>query len=229
MRGTLDTTISVIVGAMIGALISMVSFHYKERKLLKEKFNASLFRLLSVWKNMAIYQFVMSESYGIAIVEGLKRKYPKEHIPKNLAPDMQRSIMQTMPLEDHNELYEQYLNSIEELSLVDPMLAFKLSSNRELIVYLRFLRDKFPDDAHSKELLLSFANFTYEDAIVEFEQDLITISRKISWSSARQVKEKICRRQQRMKNIPDDEIDKYIEQVFDPVVQKVTQEQKQNM
>ncbi|EIZ1317398.1 hypothetical protein MOU92_004182 [Vibrio parahaemolyticus] len=220
----MTSIISVVLGAFLGSVISFIAFHYKERKAEKEKLNQSLFRLLSVWQHLSMSHFIASDSYAEAIVAGLKRKYPNERIPASLASEMSKGIMEYLPIGNNSELYDKYHDSIESLSLLDPILAFKLSSNRVLVEYLKLLHEQPADSPQTQAFLTSFTNFAYKESIAEFENDLVTISKRAGRASAKVVQSKIAKKQKRMTNISESDIDQYINLVFDPAVQRVIEQ-----
>lgn len=213
-----------MLGAFLGSLVSFIAFHYKERKAEKEKLNQSLFRLLSVWQNLSMSQFIASELYAEAIVAGLKRKYPNEVIPDNLAVEMSKGIMEYVPIGKQSELYDKYHDSIESLAQIDPILAFKLSTNRLLIEYLKILHDIPAGSAEAQAFLSSFKLFTNKESLTDLEQDLVVISKRVSRVTAKEVKQKINKIQERMLNIPDSDIDEYINLVIEPAIKKAKQQ-----
>ncbi|WP_274882984.1 hypothetical protein [Vibrio harveyi] len=220
----MTSIISVALGAFLGSLISFIAFHYKERKAEKEKLNHSLFRLLSVWQNLSMSQFIVSDSYAEAIVAGLKRKYPNEVIPDNLAAEMSKGIMECAPIGKQSELYDKYHDSIESLAQIDPILAFKLSTNRVLVEYLKLLHDIPADNVEAQAFLSSFKSFTNKESLADLEQDLLIISKRISRITAKEVKQKIEKIRKRMLSIPESDIDQYINLVIDPAIKKATQQ-----
>ncbi|PJE53534.1 hypothetical protein [Marinomonas sp. BSi20584] len=220
----MTSIISVVLGAFLGSLISFIAFHYKERKAEKEKLNQSLFRLLSVWQNLSMSQFIASDSYAEAIVAGLKRKYPNEAIPDNLAVEISKGIMEYVPIGKQSELYDKYHDSVESLAQIDPMLAFKLSSNRVLVEYLKILHDIPTESAEDQAFLSSFKSFTNKESLSDLEQDLLVVSKRVSRVTSKEVKQKIEKLRERVRNIPKSDIDEYINLVVVPVIEKAKQQ-----
>ncbi|MCG6414136.1 hypothetical protein, partial [Vibrio fluvialis] len=124
--------ISVVVGILLGAVISFISFQYKERKSSRERLNKSLFNLLSVWFSVVANSAIYSDLIKDAVVSALKRKFPNEKIPDNFPEDLAKGMRGMLPVVNHDELYKKYHTSVESLADIDPLLAFQLSSNKHL-------------------------------------------------------------------------------------------------
>lgn len=221
--------VSVVVGVLLGAVISFISFQYKERKSNRERLNKSLFNLLSVWSSVVVNSAIHSDLIKDAVVDALKRKFPHEKIPDNFAEDLAKGMRGMLPIVNQHELYEKYHTSVESLAEIDPLLAFQLSSNKNLIDYLKKLHEYTTleeADENTGVFLDSFTSFAYKESMQEFESDLIKLSRLLSKKQEQDVRNRIDRKKQRMVKIPDADMDEYINEVFDPALKKIVSHTK---
>ncbi|MBO0215749.1 hypothetical protein J0676_19775 [Vibrio sp. Vb2880] len=216
--------ISVVIGILLGSVISFISFQYKERKSSRERLNKSLFNLLSVWSSVVVNSAIHSDLIKDAVVNALKRKYPNENIPDNFSDELAKSMRGMFPVNNHHELYEKYHTSVESLAEIDPLLAFQLSNNKFLIDYLKKLHEYSTlEQANENDgvFLDSFTNFAYKESMQEFENDLIKLSLLLGKKQVQEVKKRIERKKQKMAKIPDADMDEYIDQVLEPALKKI--------
>ena len=90
--------IAVILGVLIGGVISFVSFQYKERKETREKINESLYHLLEIWNLIGMIKFVQSDAYHNALISRIKFKFPKEIITEATEKDLKKQFVKGVPL-----------------------------------------------------------------------------------------------------------------------------------
>ncbi|HFQ4946524.1 TPA: hypothetical protein ACGUVO_004617 [Vibrio vulnificus] len=221
--------VSVVIGILLGAVISFISFQYKERKSNRERLNKSLFNLLSVWSSVVVNSAIHSDLIKDAVVNALKRKYPHERIPDNFSEELDKEMRGLFPVVNHHELYEKYHTSVESLAEIDPLLAFQLSTNKYLIDYLKKLHEYSAldkTDENSGVFLDSFTSFAYKESVQEFENDLIKLSQLLGKKQVREVKKRIERRKQKMAKVLDADMDEYVNQVFEPALKKIAGNRK---
>ncbi|USD64103.1 hypothetical protein [Vibrio sp. SCSIO 43136] len=221
---TVIPIISVVIGILLGAVISFISFQYKERKSCRERLNKSLFNLLSVWASIVVNSTIHSDLLKDALVNALKRKFPNERMPDNFTDELAKGLRGMFPVVDQHELYNKYHASVESLAEIDPLLAFQLSNNKFLIDYLKTLHEfsiKEESDEKSGVFLDSFSSFAYKESMLEFEKDLLKLSRLLGKKQECEVKERIANKKKKMTKIPDADMDEYVSQVFDPAIKKI--------
>ncbi|MCG6389443.1 hypothetical protein K6U51_12895 [Vibrio fluvialis] len=221
--------ISVVVGILLGAVISFISFQYKERKSSRERLNKSLFNLLSVWFSVVANSAIYSDLIKDAVVSALKRKFPNEKIPDNFPEDLAKGMRGMLPVVNHDELYKKYHTSVESLADIDPLLAFQLSSNKHLVDYLKKLHERsaLEENNEISDIFLdSFTSFAYKESMHEFEKDLIKLSRLLGKKQEQEVKSRIERAKQRMAKVSDADMDELVNQVFDPALKRIADSTK---
>ncbi|OCH07462.1 hypothetical protein A6E09_17550 [Aliivibrio fischeri] len=216
--------LSVIVAASVGGLISFIAFHYKDKKHVKEKFNESLFNLLSVWTSISMINFLYSEEYKKALLEGIKRKFPYENVPDNYLDSMMGKMKVMVPVIAQEELYLMYNKSILELANIEPLLAFRLSSNQFLLKYLKAIEVNadLENEPNMDLFLESFSKFTHKNSLKELESDLLELAKRSGRSNYKEIKLHINKIKSRSNTIEDSLIDDYLKQVIDPVIKKIT-------
>tara|TARA_R110000764_G_scaffold199956_1_gene285284 strand:- start:274 stop:948 length:675 start_codon:yes stop_codon:yes gene_type:complete len=219
--------ISIVIGAFLGSIISFVSFRHKERKAVHSKLNQSLFGLLSVWNEISASSFLLSEEYVDAYISGIKRKLPNEVIPEGFKSDMSIYLLKLMPINNGNELYGKYNMSVDDLSMIDPLLAFELSNNTFLVGFLKKINEHSFDDPNSDDpnfvaFKSSFTNLAYKESLEVFEKDLVTLSKRVNKKTMNGVKRKIAEKHQRMRKISDKDMDDMMAQILDPVLKKIS-------
>lgn len=221
---TIIPIISVVVGILLGAVISFVSFQYKERKSNRERLNKSLFNLLSVWSSVVVNSAIYSDLIKDSLIDALKRKFPNEVIPNNFEDELATGMRGMFPVSNNKELYEKYHTSIESLAEIDPILAFHLSSNKFLVDYIKKLHE-LPllenTDENDGIFLDSFTRFAYQESMRDFESDLIKLSRLLGKKQEQEVKDRIERTKRKMAKIPEEDMDEYLSQVIVPALNKV--------
>lgn len=220
--------LSVVVGAILGGLISSFSYHYKLRAEVKGKINEALFHLLEIWSLIGMMKFIQSDVFLDSFINRLKKKFPKENINQEAEAKIKIGIAKGIPIligaqaENDNSYTHKYSSAVNNLASTYPITAFYFCQNQILIKYLESVDGLLQDEVvtSSDELLMqNLKNFVNNDAFEEFEKDLVSLAKKSGYSTKKEVIKYIRRTKGRIVNLPDDLLDEYIDQVFAPAIQ----------
>ncbi|WMN59946.1 hypothetical protein NI389_00510 [Pseudoalteromonas xiamenensis] len=219
--------ISVIVGAILGGLISSAGFLLRTKREIKEKVNESLFQLLEVWSLVAMLKFSNSDSFSKQLVEEIKVRFPAENIGENEKDIIMQGMVKSIPmmmgnresLDGHS--LEAYKSSVKELAKIYPMLAFDLNKNDMLINLLSYIDTIASDQISSSEeaLLSNMKAFMFTEALSDLESGLLELSKLSGKKTKKDVEQRIARINKRLEKLPSSAFDEYIDSVIAPLVQ----------
>lgn len=229
--------LSVIIGGFLGAAISFVAFLFRSMQERKYKINEALFQLLGVWRTVALLNAISSDKFFRATILGLRRKYPSERIPDELADNLKKAVEANLPkiigIESGKSLSEAYESSVKNLSQVLPIKAHQLLSNTYLIGFMQKIDGCIPENekAESGPIVSAMRSAAYKEALLDLEGDLIYLARKsgaVSWFKVRLLVKNL---RSRMRKVPDEIVDEYIEMVFVPFIegQRIKKESIKNI
>ena len=221
--------IAVVVGALLGGAISTASFYLKNRKEVKEKINESLFHLLEVWSLLAIIRVSSSDKFHSVLVDRIKERFPHEKIGENEKALIKEGMIKALPLltgmessDFDNSFLIKYKSSVNELAKLYPLLAFDLNRNQMVINFLGSL-DKLASESPLNEvdsaMLDSSREIMLGKSFENLESDLITLASSSGYRNKKETKLYIGKTKSRLKNIPSDIFDAYIEKVIGPAIQ----------
>lgn len=219
---------SVIIGALIGAIISLIAFQYKERKGRIELINISLFHLLDVWKTLAIAGFMLSDSFMQKLVDRIKARFPQENISKEDETELKRSLISAIPAiilagraDDMGSLASSYNESIKKLATIIPIMAYQLQGNVFLLAFLNAL-EKIPATPEEKEamqqIMSQLHSLMYIETCSQLEDDLKYLAFKsgvLTWISTRRYIAETKERRVQLESV--ETVDSIIDQFVDPL------------
>ena len=217
----------VVIGIILGSIVSFISYQYKSRQEFKKKINEALFCLLEVWGTIGLVKFLQSEIYARKLIERIRYRFPHENISKNdeksIIEEMIRSIPLIMNIHGNESVLDKYNIAIRNLSSILPVVAYELTMNQFLIKYLDGLDVLIKSDENidGYEMFINqFEKFVYSESYVELEKDLKKLAFKSSLLNSFVVRKRISRINKRMNNILPEALDEYIDMVVKPLIQK---------
>ncbi|TKB51947.1 hypothetical protein [Ferrimonas aestuarii] len=220
--------LSVILGAVLGGLISSTGYLFREKRELKEKVNESLFQLLDVWSLVAMLKFSNSDSFLNQLIEEIKIRFPAESIEDKEKKLIKQGMVKSIPmmmgnresLDGHS--LKAYKSSVKELAGIYPMLAFDLNKNDMLINLLSYIDTIASEKISSDEeeaLLSNVKGFMFNEALNDLEVGLLKLAKLSGRSTTKDVGHRIARINKRFGKLPSSAFDEYIENVIAPLVQ----------
>lgn len=237
LKEILIGVVSVIIGALLSGIGYLVKTRYEHKKLLNE----ALFNLLEIWYVIRISTFFDVSDYMETYLRRVKDRFPEANFTKEDEEQYRQNFPKVVITSLQNftgpakeKLHERYLGSIRKLSGIAPILAFELSGNQNLDLYLEHfdkLLNEFsplPSDAksesesasameyfrtHVKKLILS-------DTVHDLENDLRRLARKCGTKVWYQTVRKIHRIRKREKDLPIKFADEAIDKVISPLIKK---------
>lgn len=220
---------SVILGAVIGGVISFCSFHYKSRIEVKGKVNEALFHLLEVWSLIGAMHFVQSEQFFNKFIERIKVKFPREKFNNRDLDNFKKSMAKSSPLllDMHSTgdgfYIDKYTSAVSALAPIYPIHAFELSKNQMLTKFINSFDALVAEEeiTESDEIIISrMKNLFNSESFIKFENDLRSLSKKSGISNHRAVCKHIASTKNRMQKIPNKILDEYLNHVIAPLIQE---------
>ncbi|OAN64194.1 hypothetical protein A8B79_12670 [Balneola sp. EhC07] len=200
---------SIIIGAIIGAFISSISYYFKRRQEHKKKLNKILFTMLEIWGIV----YLISKIDEQDLLDQYQKFLRKKGVDVSYS-DEENSIINYALKEFRNHLLEQrknlsgkdlqkiYNEAIQEISFSYPILAYEMNKDRGLEKVLNFADQYFEKanqafDFESEEELKFWQNVKQyfkskiaEDILGSLEDDIKNIAWKSSynnWFKARKI------------------------------------------
>jgi len=220
--------ITVILGALLGAFISLISFTYKSRVEMKAKVNKAIFNLLEVWSLIGMTKALQSEEFSSKFMARMKYKFPKENIDKDTESAIKSGLQEAIPTIIESQLggddyLASYSEAVKDLAPIYPIYAFQLNKNQILIKYLKGMDSLIANHEKSENdevMIESFKEYANQEAFGEFEKDLKSLSKKAGLVKSGELIKFIDGIKYRVGELPEDIFDSYINSVFAPAVQK---------
>ncbi len=220
--------VAVILGALLGALISLIGFTYKSRLEVKIKVNTAIFHLLEVWSLIGMTKSLQSEDFASKFISRIKVKFPKENIGKDAEIEIISGIQDAIPLIVEPKLggddyWASYSAAVNDIASIYPIYAYQLNKNQMLIRYLKSvdsLMAKHEASEIDEIMIESVKNYANQGAFDEFEKDLKNLSKKLGFFRSRELIDFIGDIKNRVSELPEDVFDTYIDSVFVPAVQE---------
>lgn len=223
-----EKLIPLAIGTLLGGLIGVFSLHYKLRVETKGKINIALFHLLEVWSLLGTVSAAQSEIFFNKLFEQFKLRFPKENLTEADMENMKIGAAKVVPVlmgaqSLGDDFYlDKYTAAVNDLAEIYPVQAFELNRNQALIRFLKGM-DSFlitEEITESDRILVEgMTNLFQGDSLVEFENDLISLSKKSGLGNQIAVRRYVNRVKNRIQNIPESVFSEYIERVFAPMVQ----------
>jgi hypothetical protein len=150
-----------ILGLVIGWILNELTYLVRSRRENKRQLNAALFNLLDV-------RFIListdPDRFIDSITSILKRKFPGQ-LPKEfdvvvgqLLNTLFQGLVAERQMGEIKSIEKRYSESVDELSRIDPILAYSLSGKQKIYNYLEYLNDYFSKvDELAKNQLQQFA------------------------------------------------------------------------
>lgn len=132
---------NAVVGVLIGGALTSMGFIYKRRVENHAILNRSLYQLLNLYRSMKSAAIRPSAAAKI-LVEVLYEIFPESKGDPSMAGveeiygEMLTEIFKKTSEPEEEGLLKMYLDAVESLSAVDPVLAYRLSANAGLKRYL---------------------------------------------------------------------------------------------
>ncbi|WP_297810732.1 hypothetical protein [uncultured Methylophaga sp.] len=219
--------LSVIVGAVLGAVISSVSYILKANSYKAEKINRTLFHLLEIWSLIGITKTLQGEDFHNTLVDQLRKAFPGEKISTDEVNKLKDGLHDAALVVHANkpissEYLEKYLDSINDLAPILPLHAYQLGKNKSLIKFLEGIDDMFGEEvSDSDQVVISrMKNFLYNDAFDEFEKDLKLLAKKTGVCNSRKIITFLDNRKSVLKHSQETQIRDYLITVIGPLIQE---------
>lgn len=225
--------VTVVLGALLGALISLISFTYKSRLEIKMKVNATMFHLLEIWSLIGMTRVLQGEEFSVKLISRIKFRFPEENISKEaedaIIAGMQGAIPLLVESQQGGEDYlASYSSAVSDLAPIYPIHAYQLNKNQMLIRYLKGVDSMMTNlevTEVDKIMVSRVKQYANKEAFDEFEKDLKDLSKKTGFLSSREFVKFIDKIKNKVNDIPDDVFDTFIDTVLAPAVQEVNDRQ----
>lgn len=230
MKGEYILAIATLVSIVIGWFLNELSYHFRtcgeEKKQLKEV----LFNLLEIWYLIKFTNTDFIKAPIDMLINKLNNKFPEiqknKEVSTQLRPVIQQMAQVLMPPvvpQNIDKISERYQSTVDSLSRIDPLMAYRLTGNPEIYNYLSTIDDRLEKiknvieslDVSADESRLASIK-TLKPIIIEkvikiFEKDVSAISRKISILTWIKTKRKV----RRTDTVILQEADKKIDEMLD--------------
>ncbi len=218
--------VSIIVGGIIGAVISFLGFQYKLRIDRIEKLNIALYRLMEVWVLIGTAKLIRSKNFIDKLSNEVIKSFPAEKIDETIKENIKEGMLLATPLLisiDKNESFlDKYSSSVSELASIYPIKAFEMNSNQFLMKYLKnidALKNQEPDSQTNHIIIERLRDFALEDAFKEFENDLKYLAKKSGIWNYFFLLKRVSRIKQKIESIHEMEMSKNINKIIGPAIQ----------
>lgn len=129
----------LIIGALLGALISSTGYLLRRRTEKKKVFNQSLFSLLEIWSQINKIVKVDPANFVEQLKGYISKKYPdvkfdeKDSVSFVLIVKVFKNLIVEKELSKNNESFEQlFYETIKEISFYSPVLAYELNKEHSI-------------------------------------------------------------------------------------------------
>ncbi|OGU65674.1 MAG: hypothetical protein A2279_04635 [Stygiobacter sp. RIFOXYA12_FULL_38_9] len=129
----------LIIGALLGALISSTGYLLRRRTERKKVFNQSLFSLLEIWSQINKIVKVDPANFVEQLKGYISKKYPdvkfdeKDSASFVLIVKVFKNLIVEKELSKNNESFEQlFYETIKEISFYSPVLAYELNKEHSI-------------------------------------------------------------------------------------------------
>ena len=187
---------AVIIGATLAAVFAALGYLVRSSKDRRRILNVALFHLLEIWHQLRILSEWQPSQFADAYIEELKRQLPSAELKvldqqqaKSALVVPLRRLFPPMVADRKASIEESFVESVKNLSQVDPVLAFRLGGNRSVrsaitVVdgYLKQVEVAAAGSADPEELeeiqtmLDDALRYAYKDAVQDLEKELIWLS-----------------------------------------------------
>lgn len=183
-----------VVGALVGGFLTAMGFIYKRRLENIAVLNKSLYQLLTLYRSVNSTT-VNPSTVAKLVIEVLHEVFPgSENDPsmreaEELYSGMLSELFDKASEAEEENLLPLYLEAVKSLSAIDPVLAYRLSANAGLKLYLAAADEKVKKirakaAAELSEQDMKFVNSCHEEAsellskevIRELKVDLLMLS-----------------------------------------------------
>ena len=199
MKGEYILAIATLVSIVIGWFLNELTYHFRTRGEEKKQLKEVLFNLLEMWYLIELTNTDFVKTLIDMLINKLNDKFPEiqnnKDISIQLRPTCQQMLHELMPPvvpQNIEKIKERYQCTVDSLSKIDPLMAYRLSGNPEIFNYLSTIDERLEKmknviknidasaDASELESINTFKPVIIEKAIKIFEKDISAISRKIS-------------------------------------------------
>lgn len=203
MSDTLIASITSVVSLSIGWLLNEFGSWFKERRENKRISKNVLYHLLEI--HYSIRKLDISKEIN-AISEITMRAIPKEEHIEGLKDGLNKvyqtmlgSLLEQNVSEELDDLEDDYLNSVESLSTIDPVLAYRLKGKTKILQGFDIINQSINNlqkivgemDATSiqqQEAMISMLKpEILQKLITDIEEEIIDIAKTINPSTRKEV------------------------------------------
>ena len=130
-----------VVGALVGGFLTAAGFIYKRRLDNISLLNKSLYQLLILYRSINSKNADATDTAKI-IIEVINEVFPgSENDPsmkeaEKLYSGLTSELFESASAADEENLLPLYLDAVKNISPIDPVLAYRLSANAGLKLYL---------------------------------------------------------------------------------------------
>lgn len=172
-----------VVGALVGGLLTATGFIYKRRLDNISLLNKSLYQLLILYRSINSNN-ADSETPAKIMIEVINEVFPgSENDPSMKEAEqfyngLAAELFASASTADEENLLPLYLDAVKNISAIDPVLAYRLSANAGLKLYLlaadkkaKEIREAAAADLSEKDM--RFVNSCNKDASASLSNDVI--------------------------------------------------------
>lgn len=190
--------LATLVSIIIGWFLNELSYHFRARGEKEKQLKEVLFNLLEIWY---LIKFIDVDFIKAAIeiyISRLNDKFPEiqnnKEVANMLEPLLHQMLQELVPPivpQNIEKMKERYQCTIDSLSKVDPLMAYRLSNNPEIYNYLSSLDDRLEKmksvitnldmtvDKNKLASITTFKSIIAKKMISILEEDISAISAKI--------------------------------------------------
>ena len=188
---------SLIIGTVIGGILSSMGYLYQKRAERKKKLNQVLYTMLEVWHIVFVAMkfrngYVWEQLQGYLAHNGIHIPETDEYIDEFIRKQsiaLLDDLIERRKNVTGKDFHEKYNEALHDISSTYPILAYEISRNQSVEKILEFLDSYFDKAKHfaANEEEQKFAsilknklkNKMSEESIDKLEKDLF----KVAWKS----------------------------------------------
>lgn len=226
-----------IFAAVVVPLCFAIGYFYRLRREKRENLREALYILLEIWHRVTALSKVAFDKEFKVLFGEMKKHFPNENISDEQVAALKEYIspillsnLHGMILSDYGSFEGAYLDAVKKVSKDDPILAYKVSSASKTRKCLTFM-DKYLDEALSpleEKRSIGFSSllkkhvqsYVKKDLIVDLENNMKSLSRRISIFAYFEVYTVIRKRRRILDNSAQEEVGKLVKEVLVPAIIK---------
>ncbi|MEJ2061017.1 MAG: hypothetical protein P8Y64_11125 [Gammaproteobacteria bacterium] len=232
---------SALAVTLIGVSGAAIGYFYRARTERLQNYRLALFILLKIWHRFGLLNVEDFNPEIDSIINSIKRQFPDANfsdeeigaIKVYFTPYL-RQMLINKAFEGFESIEQAYAEAVHLVSLHDPIYGYELDSIKSIrsrmVAIDQYFASAFgqvvqSDDPNSQFLISiqsKLKSFAHNDAISDIESAIHRLSWKVGVITRFRVKKALQQRKDRLTHIPENEIQRLIDEVLVPAIQTIT-------